>query len=144
MGQGSEKSGTLEFLGPNGQTLATLSFSGLGIYRLADDTFAAIGDALPRVQATMYCERLDLTLGSVMRSPRSNGAPVQFETASGGPVYPAQFATASVETAYPAQFATASAGPNPPSRADVIVPLGEQAASRLGARREALDQLRAR
>ena len=119
LGSGTEKNGVLEFLAPGSQTtIATLTLSGLGIYRLADDTFAATSQAIARVQATMYCERLAFNVDSPMDSPSTAGPP----TALAAPP-------------------TAAA---PPSRADVIAPLGDAPSPRLTARRELLGQLRPR
>ena len=56
-GPAQEKSGTLELLTPDlGSALMTLTFAGLGIYRL--QPVPAVSDAIPpRVRASLYCEK---------------------------------------------------------------------------------------
>jgi len=58
-----EKSGKLEFRSPAQTALFTLSFAGLGIYKLAS-TQAAGPDAIRRVTASMYCQEMAFSLGS--------------------------------------------------------------------------------
>ena len=56
-GDDREKSGTLELLSPAGaEVVLTLTFGGLGIYKLT--RAAAAADAVPIVTASMYCETL--------------------------------------------------------------------------------------
>jgi hypothetical protein len=103
MGRGGEKNGVLELLAPAGKKpLATLTLSGLGIYRLAENTFAAPGDAIARVEATMYCERVGFTIDSAMDSPSAAGSPAPVSSPQAGA----------------------------PSRADVITPLGDRLTAR--------------
>jgi hypothetical protein len=64
-GQDREKSGTLEYLAPDlKEVLFTLSFSSLGIFRLARDKSEAGSENIRRVKAEMYCERITFTYGS--------------------------------------------------------------------------------
>ena len=55
-GADREKSGTLELLSPAAEVVLTLTFGGLGIYKLT--RAAAATDAVPMVTASMYCETL--------------------------------------------------------------------------------------
>ena len=69
-GPDREKSGTLELLGPDlKEVLFTLSFSGLGIYRLAPEKVEAGTDAIRRLTASMYCEQMSLTVGAAAPAP---------------------------------------------------------------------------
>jgi hypothetical protein len=67
---GNEKSGTLSFLAPNlAAVLATISFQNLGIFRLENAPAETSGE-IARVVADLYCERMDLTIGSPSLAPR--------------------------------------------------------------------------
>jgi hypothetical protein len=58
-----EKSGTLDYLDPTLKTvLFSLSFSGLGITSVASEQAEAGAEALARVKASMYSEKITLTL----------------------------------------------------------------------------------
>lgn len=57
-----EKNGTLDFLTPNLEVLFTLKFSNLGIFKISSEGSQS-GDAIPRVKAEMYCERMELLFG---------------------------------------------------------------------------------
>ena len=63
-GDDKEKSGKLEFLGPTKETLFTLSFSGLGIYKLAPSAQTAGVEAVRRLTASMYCEEMAFAPGA--------------------------------------------------------------------------------
>jgi hypothetical protein len=59
-----EKSGTLEFLDQSlNKTLFTLSFSGLGIYKLAPVPIDPAVEAVKRVTASMYCQTITFATG---------------------------------------------------------------------------------
>ena len=68
-GPTSERSGTLEFLTSMQQTLFTLSFSGLGIYKLAPEKFEAGSENIRRVTAWMYCEGVGLSTAAPAATP---------------------------------------------------------------------------
>lgn len=51
-----EKTGKLEYLGPDFKPLFTLSFSGLGIFKFAPEKVEAGAEAIRRVRAEMYCD----------------------------------------------------------------------------------------
>jgi len=56
-GEDKEKGGTLEFLTPNLQeTLFTITFQHLGIFKLTPDKVESGSEAIRRVKAEMYCE----------------------------------------------------------------------------------------
>lgn len=57
-----EKSATLDYLDPTLNPLLSVSLTGLGIVSVANDPVAAGGGAIQRVRATMYSERITLTL----------------------------------------------------------------------------------
>jgi hypothetical protein len=58
-GEDNEKSGTLDFLAPNGTTLlGTIHFFNLGIFKLAADKAEANQDQIRQVTAGLYCERM--------------------------------------------------------------------------------------
>jgi hypothetical protein len=60
----NEKAGTLSFLAPNLSTvLATINFHNLGIFRLENAPPETSGEVM-RVVAELYCERMELTIGS--------------------------------------------------------------------------------
>jgi phage tail-like protein len=59
-----EKGGTLEFLSPNRQdVLLTITFFNLGIFKITTDKAEANADAIKRVSAELYCERMELKYG---------------------------------------------------------------------------------
>ncbi len=63
-GQNKEKSGTLELLTPDlKEVLFTLTFHGLGIFRLAPEKVEAGNENIRRVKAEMYCETIDFAYG---------------------------------------------------------------------------------
>ena len=63
-GEDKEKNGTLTFLSPNRQDkLASINLFNLGIFRLADATPGG-ADAIHRVSAELYCERMQFVPGS--------------------------------------------------------------------------------
>ncbi len=65
--QSKEKGGRLVFLSPNRQTeLLTLVFHNLGIFRLADEKHQANGDAIKRMSAELYCERIELSYNAAV------------------------------------------------------------------------------
>jgi len=58
--EGQEKTGRLEFLTANSQAaLFTLNFHNLGIYALRPPPSEASSDAIARVKADLYCERME-------------------------------------------------------------------------------------
>ena len=60
----NEKSGTLEFMSPNLQeTLLTVSFKALGIFKVGPDKMSANAEAIKRVTAEMYCNGMSFTVG---------------------------------------------------------------------------------
>ncbi|HET6840509.1 MAG TPA: hypothetical protein VFK06_02310 [Candidatus Angelobacter sp.] len=60
----NEKSGSLSLLTPNlASVLATISFQNLGIFRLENAPAEASGE-VSRLVADLYCERMDLAIGS--------------------------------------------------------------------------------
>jgi hypothetical protein len=60
----NEKTGTLSFLSPNlAAMLATISFHNLGIFRLENAPADTSGEVM-RVVAELYCERMELAIGS--------------------------------------------------------------------------------
>jgi phage tail-like protein len=64
-GSDKEKGGTLEYLTPNLQeTLFTLTFQHLGIFKLTPDKVEAGSENIRRVKAEMYCEELILDIKS--------------------------------------------------------------------------------
>ncbi|MCX6906059.1 MAG: phage tail protein [Verrucomicrobia bacterium] len=63
-GQEQEKSGALGFLAPNLQeSLFTLSFGHLGIFKLAPETPETSGQSIRRLKAEMYCEEIKFDYG---------------------------------------------------------------------------------
>ena len=81
-GQDKEKSGTLELLAPNLQeVLFTLSFSGVGIYKLASQ--AGAGETIRRVTASMYCEEMRFAAGTGVVAPSSAAGTGPASTAPG-------------------------------------------------------------
>lgn len=57
-----ERPGILEYLGPDMKApLATVQFSGLGIFKLATEGPSAGGDQIRRAKAEMYCQRFTAT-----------------------------------------------------------------------------------
>jgi phage tail-like protein len=64
-GQDKEKGGTLEFLTPDLATvLFTLTFSGLGIFKLTPEKVEAGSENIRRVKAELYCEQITFKEGS--------------------------------------------------------------------------------
>jgi len=64
-GQDKERGGTLEFLTPDLKTvLFTLTFSGLGIFKLTPEKVEAGSENMRRVKAEMYCEQVAFKEGS--------------------------------------------------------------------------------
>jgi len=64
-GQDKEKGGTLEYLSANTKdTLFTLTFSGLGIFKLTPEKVEAGSENVRRVKAEMYCEQITFKEGS--------------------------------------------------------------------------------
>ena len=64
-GQDKEKGGTLEFLTANlKDVLFTLTFNGLGIFKLTPEKVEAGTDNIRRVKAEMYCEQITFKEGS--------------------------------------------------------------------------------
>ena len=62
--EGAEKGGTLEFLSPNRQdTLLTITFMNLGIFKITTDKSEANADQVKRVSAEFYCEQMTLKYG---------------------------------------------------------------------------------
>ncbi len=62
--EGQEKGGTLEFLSPNRQdTLLTVKFFNLGIFKMGSDKMDANADAIKRCSAELYCERMEFQYG---------------------------------------------------------------------------------
>ena len=61
-GDDKEKNGTLTFLDANRSTeLGKINFFNLRIFKLSDDTTSAnAGDAIRRLVAELYCERMEL------------------------------------------------------------------------------------
>lgn len=65
-----EKSGNLQLLDPTKQqALFTLTFSGLGIYKLAGSTPLAGTEGIRKVTASLYCEQMALAPGGVQAAP---------------------------------------------------------------------------
>lgn len=64
-GQDKEKGGTLEYLSANlKDVLFTLTFSGLGIFKLTPDKVESASDNIRRLKAEMYCEQITFKEGS--------------------------------------------------------------------------------
>ena len=62
--QSQEKEGTLEFLTPDlKETLFTLKFHSLGIFRLTADKFDAHSETTRNLTAEMYCEAMEFSYG---------------------------------------------------------------------------------
>jgi T4-like virus tail tube protein gp19 len=82
-GEDREKSGTLQLMTPNlRETLFTLSFSGLGIYKLARAEQAAGSDAIRRVTASMYCQTISFSVGAGTAGAEATAAATTGATAS--------------------------------------------------------------
>jgi hypothetical protein len=63
--QAQEKTGTLDFLTQDlKQSLFTLKFHGLGIFRLTPDKTEAGSEQVQRVKAEMYCESAEFSYGA--------------------------------------------------------------------------------
>ena len=60
--EGSEKSGALVLLDATLQEIGRVALAGLGIYRLAREKAEANAEAVARVVAELYCERMELAL----------------------------------------------------------------------------------
>jgi hypothetical protein len=59
-----ERSGTLSFLTPDQKSvLAEIKLFNLGIFRLAPEPQAAAAEQIARLQADLYCERMELKVG---------------------------------------------------------------------------------
>jgi len=64
-GQDKEKGGTLEYMSANMKdVLFTLTFSGLGIFKLTPEKVEAGSENIRRVKAEMYCEQITFKEGS--------------------------------------------------------------------------------
>jgi len=64
-GQDKEKGGTLEYLSPNlKDVLFTLTFSGLGIFKIGRGKADAHADGIQKLKAEMYCEQITFKEGS--------------------------------------------------------------------------------
>ncbi len=64
VGDDKERTGTLEFLSPNlVDTLATIKFFNLGIFRLSSEKSESNADNIRRVKAELYCERMEFSYG---------------------------------------------------------------------------------
>jgi hypothetical protein len=64
-GEGQEKTGTLDFLTPDlKESLFTLKFLGLGIFRLTPDKTEAGSGNVRRVKAELYCESISFSYGA--------------------------------------------------------------------------------
>ncbi|HWF86401.1 MAG TPA: hypothetical protein VG222_16185, partial [Vicinamibacterales bacterium] len=64
-GQDKEKGGTLEYMSANMKdVLFTLTFSGLGIFKLTPEKVEAGSENVRRVKAEMYCEQITFKEGS--------------------------------------------------------------------------------
>ena len=62
-GDENEKSGKLSFLAPDLKSvLAEISFFNLGIFRLEPEPQAVDAQAIARIRADLYCERIELTV----------------------------------------------------------------------------------
>jgi hypothetical protein len=73
-GADQEKAGMLECLAPDLQTvLFTLTFAGLGIYRLQRPGQPSGADSIARVTASLYCEQIRFAAGAVKRGARAIG-----------------------------------------------------------------------
>jgi hypothetical protein len=60
-----EKGGTLTFLAPDLQEeLGRVNFFNLGIHKFSFDPDGPSGEAIRRVRATLYCERMEFQIGS--------------------------------------------------------------------------------
>ena len=65
-GDANEKSGALLFLAPDLKAeLARITLHNLGIFALRRDRQGAGTDAIQRVTAELYCERMELAVGQV-------------------------------------------------------------------------------
>ncbi len=63
-GEGQEKQGKLAFLAPTGrETLLTISFHGLGIFKLRRERSEVGADRASQMIAELYCERMELAFG---------------------------------------------------------------------------------
>ena len=60
--EGSEKSGALVLMDATLQDIGRVALAGLGIHRLAREKAEANADAVARVVAELYCERMELAL----------------------------------------------------------------------------------
>src|SRR2546425_13152394 len=64
-----ERGGTLEFLAPDlRESLFTLTFRGLGIFKLAPEKVEVGREAIGRVKAEMYCEDIGFAYGGGVAS----------------------------------------------------------------------------
>ncbi|MSP62112.1 MAG: hypothetical protein EXR72_17615 [Myxococcales bacterium] len=64
-GDEKEKTGSLEFLTPNlKETLLTLNFKGLGIFKFTPDKGEAGSEKIRSVRVEMYCEKIELVYGA--------------------------------------------------------------------------------
>jgi hypothetical protein len=61
-GEGNEKSGALVLMDPALQEIGRVTLAGLGIYRLRREKMEAGQEAVARVVAELYCERMELAL----------------------------------------------------------------------------------
>jgi hypothetical protein len=68
------RSGTLEYQSPRSDTLFTLTFSGLGIFKLARAKVEAGTEKIQRLRAEMYCEQISLTPAASVSSSTGAGA----------------------------------------------------------------------
>lgn len=104
-GQNSEKSGTLQYLGPNlKDVLFTLTFQQLGIFKLTLEKLDAGNEKVRRLRAEMYCEDIGFQYGASVGSNKgtdpgagtgtgtgtgtgaATGAPTSTRSYSGTPV----------------------------------------------------------
>jgi phage tail-like protein len=64
-GDGKEKNGTITFLNPSRSApLGTVKLFNLGIFRISEDAATASSETIHRVIAELYCERMELHIGS--------------------------------------------------------------------------------
>lgn len=83
-GQNQEKNGTLELLAANMKdVLFTLHLNSLGIFRLAP--IPASADAIPRIQAEMYCDQVLFTMGSAVATTTAQPGPTNATQISAPP-----------------------------------------------------------
>ena len=72
-GEKGEKNGALILLSPNRQSeVARINFFNLGIFKITPEKAEANSDAIKRINAELYCERMEFKIGGKMEvAPRN-------------------------------------------------------------------------